>query len=125
MMVVYVASASHFVILFFLDNKFRVLPTALHDYLPAHHPGLVITDITVTQCSKISFLTSCKLDSAVWHRIDKNLYLKSGWISSAYVDIQRKKEEELTPDDKVIIDVSVGRRDPSAGGKDNTRGEVT
>lgn len=40
-----------------------------------------------------------------------------GWVSSAYVHIQRKREEELKPDDKVIVDVSVGRLDPSLGTK--------
>jgi len=53
----------------------------------------------------------------VWHRIEKDLYLGKGWVSSAYVHIQRKREEELKPDDKVIVDVSVGRLDPSLGTK--------
>jgi hypothetical protein len=101
------------VVVYFLDNQFRVLPSALHNVMPAHHPGLVITDITVTSCSRINLFTSCKLDADVWHRIEKDLYLGSGWFSSAYVHIKRKKEEELLPDDKVIMDISVGNLDPS------------
>jgi hypothetical protein len=85
--------------------------------MPAHHPGLVITDIRVTTCSTLNVFSSCKLDSDFWHRIEKDLYLGKSWASSAYVHIQRKKEEELLPEDKVIVDVSVGRLDPSMGMK--------
>ncbi|KAF7948925.1 hypothetical protein EAE96_008105 [Botrytis aclada] len=105
------------IILWFLDNRYRVLPSALHDYMPAHHPGLVITDITVTKCSKINIFTSCKLDSDKWHRIEKDLYLGQGWVNSAYMHVQRKKEEELTSEDKVVMDVSVGRLDPATATK--------
>lgn len=38
-------------------------------------------------------------------------------MSSAYVHIKRKKEEDLLPEDKVILDVTVGRLDPSMGVK--------
>jgi hypothetical protein len=61
--------------------------------------------------------TSCKLNSEAWHRIEKDLYLGKGWLSSAYVHVQRKKEEELLPEDKVILDITVGRLDPSTGVK--------
>lgn len=77
----------------------------------------MITDITVTKCSRVNVFTSCKLDPDLWHRIEKDLYLGSGWVSSAYIHIKRKKEEELLPDDKVIIDVTIGRLDPSTGMK--------
>lgn len=100
-----------------LDAQFRVLPSGIHTYMPAHHPGLVVVDITVTTCSRINLFTSCKLDAEKWHRIDKDLYLGSGWVTSAYVHISRKKEEELLPEDRVILDVSVGRLDPTTGVK--------
>ncbi|KAH8815929.1 Metallo-dependent phosphatase-like protein [Xylogone sp. PMI_703] len=105
------------IVLFFLDTKFRVLPSAIHTYMPAHHPGAVITDITVTSCSSVNPFSSCKVNGKDWHRVEKDLYLGSGWVSSAYVHVQRKKEQDLTEDDKVVIDVTVGRLDPSAGGK--------
>lgn len=38
-------------------------------------------------------------------------------MSRAYVHIKRQKEEELNPDDKVIVDISVGKINPSAGAK--------
>jgi hypothetical protein len=101
------------------------LPSTIHNYLPQHHPGLVITDITVKKCSSLNVLSSCKIEGDNWHRIEKDLYLGSSYISSAYVHIQRKKEEELKPDDKVILDITVGRLDPSVGkkGEGNERWE--
>ncbi|KAH6841016.1 Metallo-dependent phosphatase-like protein [Chaetomium sp. MPI-CAGE-AT-0009] len=106
------AAVFTFIVIFFLDRNFRVLPNAIHEYLPSHHSGTVVTDITLTKCSTLNFFSSCKLDATVWHRIDKDLYLRRGTFSSAYLHIQRKREEELTPDDKVVIDVSVGRLNP-------------
>src|SRR3954463_1231118 len=103
------------IVVYFLDSRYRVLPSALHNVMPAHHPGLIITDITVKTCNSLNPLSSCKMDPSMWHRIEKDLYLKKGWVSSAYVHIQRRKEEELVPGDKVIVDVTVGKLDPAAG----------
>ncbi|KAI1415319.1 calcineurin-like phosphoesterase [Hypoxylon sp. FL1857] len=111
------AALCAFLIIFFLDRNFRLLPNAVHEYMPQHHHGQVVTDITITQCSKLNLLSSCKLDSEVWHRVEKNLYLGQSWVSSAYIHVQRKKEEELTADDKVVVGVTVGRLDPSTGVK--------
>lgn len=86
--------------------------------MPQHHHGQVVTDITITQCSKINLLSSCKLDPESWHRVEKNLYLGKSWVSSAYLHVQRKKEEELTAKDKVVIGVTVSRQDPTTGTKD-------
>ena len=60
-----------------------------------HYSGYVITDVTVTQCSSLNPFSSCKLDPAVWYRIEKDLYLRTGWTSTAYIQFQRKKEEGL------------------------------
>jgi len=65
----------------------------------------------------VNLLSSCKADSESWHRIEKDLYLSTGWVSSAYVLVERKKEEELTPDDKIVVDLSIGRLDPTTGKK--------
>ncbi|KAI1489406.1 calcineurin-like phosphoesterase [Biscogniauxia mediterranea] len=102
-----------FLVIFFLDRNFRLLPNAVHEYMPQHHHGLVITDVTITTCSSVNIFSSCKLDPDTWHRIDKNLYLEKSWMYHAYVHVQRKKEEELSGDDKVVIDVAVGRLDPA------------
>jgi len=53
-----------------------------------------------------------------WHRIEKDLYLGTGWVNSAYVFVERKKEEELEPDDKIVIDVAVSLMRPVTGVKD-------
>ncbi len=101
-----------FLFVFFLDNRFNVLPDAIHNALPAHHPGLVITDITVATCSTLNILSSCKLDASKWHRVEKDLYLSRGWLTHAFVHIERKRESELTEKDRVILDVRVGKLDP-------------
>lgn len=101
-----------FLLVFLLDNRFNVLPDAIHNALPAHHPGLVITDITVATCSTLNILSSCKLDASKWHRVEKDLYLSRGWLSHAFVHIERKRESELTDKDKVILDIRVGELDP-------------
>ncbi|KAK3351688.1 Metallo-dependent phosphatase-like protein [Neurospora tetraspora] len=107
------AAVITFLLIFFLDRNFRVLPNAIHEYLPTHHAGLVITDITVTTCTSYNPFSSCDLDTSVWHRIDKDLHLGKTLFSHAYLHISRKREEELKEGDKVVVDVTVGRLDPS------------
>ncbi|MCJ1478469.1 hypothetical protein MMC13_007149 [Lambiella insularis] len=101
--------------IFILDNRFRVLPNKIHGYLPIHHEGLVLIDVTVTTCSLIS---SCSLDSDKWHRVEKDLYLDQGWFSHAYVYVQRKREEDLLDTDRVVFDLRIGRLDPTVSEKD-------
>ncbi|KAF4121827.1 DNA repair exonuclease SbcCD nuclease subunit [Geosmithia morbida] len=101
-------------IVFLLDHNYRVLPNSLHEYMPTHHAGLVVTDITVLECSRINIFSSCKLDASRWERIDKELHLGQSWTSAAYVFVSRKHEHDLSPDDKVVLDLTVGRLDPSS-----------
>ncbi|KAG9240691.1 Metallo-dependent phosphatase-like protein [Calycina marina] len=108
-----VASIICILFVWIVDSRWRVLPSALHRVMPAHHPGQVVIDITVKTCNSLNPISSCRLDTSIWHRVDKDLYLKKGWVSSAYLHVQRKKEEELVPGDKVIIDVSVGKLNPT------------
>ncbi|KAJ6442266.1 Metallophosphoesterase domain protein [Purpureocillium lavendulum] len=112
-----VAVSFTFLIVFFLDRNYRVLPNKIHGYMPSHHPGLVVTDITIVSCSSVNVFSSCDLDPAVWHRIDKELYLGKTWTTRAYMYVSRKHEEDLTADDSVVMDVSVGRLDPSVKNK--------
>lgn len=106
------------IIVFFLDSHFGVLPDAIHYALPTHHPGLVITDINLATCSSLNFLSSCKLDPGKWYRIETDLYLSRGWLTHAYIHIERKRESELTDKDRVIHDVRVGKAEPAASEKD-------
>jgi hypothetical protein len=103
-------------IVFFLDLRYRVLPTSIHNHLPAHHEGLLITDITVKKCSALNPLSGCRMNPEEWDRIDKDLYLNTGWVSGAYVHVKRRREEDLTPDDHVVMDVKISRLNP--GGTD-------
>jgi hypothetical protein len=110
------AAAVTFLLIFLLDRNFRVLPAAIHEYMPQHYAGLIITDINVVKCNSLSLFNPCPRPEA-WHRIEKDLYLGKGVWSSAFLHVRRKKEEELTADDKVVMDVSVGGVDPGANAK--------
>ncbi|KYK57066.1 Metallophosphoesterase domain protein [Drechmeria coniospora] len=101
-----------FLVVFLLDRNYRVLPNAIHGYMPTHHPGLVLTDITIATCSSVNVFSSCDLDPKVWHRIDKELYVGRTWTSRAYMFVSRKHEDDIKPDDSVIMDVAVGRLNP-------------
>ena len=100
-------------LLFLLDSRYRVLPDSVHAHLPHHHPGSVLTDITLQKCSSANPFSTCRLDPAKWRRIEKDLYLGKGWLQSAWVHVQRKAEEDLTEEDKVVVGISVGRSSPS------------
>lgn len=102
-----------------LDNRFRVLPNSIHGHLPSHYPGSVVTDVTITTCSTLSLFSSCKLDSETWTRIEKDLYLRTGWTSSAYIHFERKKEEELLPEDRVVVDLKISRLVPTKEASDD------
>jgi hypothetical protein len=93
----------------FLDNRFRVLPASIHGHLPTHYPGFAVTDVTITTCSTVNLFSSCRLGPATWSRVEKDLYLKTAWASSAYIHVERKREEDLLPSDKVVIDLRVSR----------------
>jgi hypothetical protein len=104
-------------VVWILDSRYRVLPSKLHGYLPIHYPDLIVTDITVTTCSSLSLLSGCYLDTQKWHRIEKDLYLGKAILRKGYVHVQRKREEDLTTKDKLILDIRVGRLDPGIAKK--------
>ncbi|KIW92286.1 uncharacterized protein Z519_07270 [Cladophialophora bantiana CBS 173.52] len=97
----------------FLDNRYRVLPNAIHSHLPAHHPGFVVTDVTVVTCSSLNPFSRCTVDGEDWHRIEKDLYLGKGFLSKAYLYVQRKREDDLKTHEEVVTDVRIGRLQPS------------
>ena len=111
-------------IIFLVDSRFRVLPDAIHSHLPAHHPGLVVTDIQVTTCSSLNPFSSCKLDDE-WHRIEKDLYLGKKTLSKAYLQVRRKREDDLKPHEEVVFDIRTGRVAPTTtdAGSKNERWE--
>lgn len=105
-------------LVFLADSRYRVLPASIHSAFPSHHAGSVITDVTVAYCSSVNPLSSCRLDAEKWNRIEKDLFLGTGWLRSAYLHVQRKKEEDLTKDDRVVVDLKIGRLQPELNEKD-------
>lgn len=93
----------------FLDSRLHVLPKSIHNHLPTHHPGLVVTDVTIASCSALNVFSSCSLDPKKWHQVEKNIYLTGSWMSSGFVYIQRKREEDLDPADLVVADVKINK----------------
>lgn len=71
----------------------------------------MVTDVTITTCSSLNPFSSCKLDEN-WHRIEKDLYLGKKTLSKAYLQVQRKREEDLKPHEEVVYDIRVGGRTP-------------
>ncbi|KAK1030324.1 hypothetical protein LTS16_018982 [Friedmanniomyces endolithicus] len=104
-------------LLFLADSRYKVLPNSIHDRLPSHHVGTVVTDITITYCSSANPFSACRLDNEKWQRVEKDLYLRSGWVQSAWLHVQRRKEEELTVGEKVVVGVRIGRLDPGIAEK--------
>lgn len=100
---------------FFLDLRYRLLPPRLHNFLPEHHAGSVITDITYHSCSRVAILSDCTLNPQEgWIRINKDVHLNQGWVKQGYIHIKRKKEEELDilAGERLVVDIRVGRLEP-------------
>ena len=72
----------------------------------------MVTDATIATCSSINIFSSCKLDEKKWHRIEKDLYLGEGFLSKAYLHVQRKREEDLLSGEQVVFDIKISRRIP-------------
>lgn len=68
--------------------------------------------MTVFTCSSFNLLSKCRINQDTWTRVEKDLYLRTGWTSSAYIHFERKKEEELLPTDKVVLDLKISRLNP-------------
>jgi hypothetical protein len=102
------------ILLFIADSRYKVLPNSLHSHLPSHHAGYVVTDISIAFCSSLNPFSSCRWDVSKWTRLEKDLYLNSGWSQSAWLHIERKKEEELEKDEKVIVGLKVGKSNPGS-----------
>lgn len=107
-----IVAAITFFLVILVDNRFRVLPAAIHGHLPLHYTGFIVTDVTIASCSSLSPFSNCRLDPQKWSRVEKDLYLQTGWTSSAYVHFQGKKEDDLLPTDQVVVDLRISRVEP-------------
>ena len=74
----------------------------------------VVTDLTVRFCSPSDRRSSCALDPHGWHRIEKELYLHTAQ-QKAWLYIAQTKENELTPGNLVVTNVSIGNPRPCDG----------
>lgn len=98
-------------VLFFLDSRYRVLPTQIHSLLPEHHAGAVVIDVAYKQCAVL--VSSCTLDAnAGWVRVQKDVFLRKGWLQKGFLHYKVRGESELLPGEKVLVDVRVSKRQP-------------
>jgi hypothetical protein len=105
--------------LYFLDSQSRV-NRYLHAFLPEHHDGHIVSDITYLSCTRFS---ACQLDG--WTRIDKELGLHNGWVQRGYIFYKRKLATEFTPTtgETVVVDVKISRLRPDASEGAGEHGE--
>jgi hypothetical protein len=97
--------------LYFLDSQSRV-NQYLHGFLPEHHDGHIVTDITYLSCTRFS---TCQLDG--WTRVEKELGLHAGWVQRGYIFYKRKLSTEFLPTsgETVVVDVKISRLRPDPG----------
>jgi 3',5'-cyclic AMP phosphodiesterase CpdA len=69
--------------------------------------------MTIKSCSSINPFSNCKVPGEGWTRIEKDLYLDSGIVKSAYLFVKQKKPRELEKGERIVVDVRTGRVDPS------------
>ena len=76
------------------------------------HP--IVTDLTICFFPSTVSPSTCTLDSRIWHRVEKELYLniyprnRNAWLYVAMAN-----EEELTAEDLLVIDIRVGDIPPN------------
>lgn len=109
--------------LLYLDSHFRAVHEHVHAILPEHHDGIIVTDIAYLECNTINLVKTCAMDATQgWNRVEKDLYLGSGWTKTGYLYVQTKKEGEFKPEtDKIVVDIKIGRKtpEPKDGAGDN------
>ena len=96
---------------------FGVLPSKAatsstsHTTVVVAHP--VVTDLTVCIFSPTVPPFTCELNPRIWHRIEKDLYLytsqKHTWLYVALAN-----EKELIAEDLLVMDIRVGKPNPSS-----------
>lgn len=74
----------------------------------------VTTDLTISFSSPSDPPPTCPLNPPKWHRIDTDLFLHS-LRRSAWLEVARTEEQELTADDLVITDIRVSGQNPNHG----------
>ena len=75
--------------------------------------GALITDLTISFCYPINPTADCALDPLQWHRIEKELYLRTAQ-QSAWLHLAWREIKYLTADDLVVTNVRVGELNPNS-----------
>ncbi len=76
-----------------------------------------VTDLTVSFCSPTDVTSSCAPDWGEWHRLEKDLYLHASH-QSAWLHIALAKEDDLSTDDLVVMDIKISEHRPTGDSKD-------
>ena len=75
-------------------------------------PHLVVTDLTICIFSPTVTPSTCELDTRIWHRIEKDLYLYTSQ-QTAWLYVALANEEELAEEDLLLMDIRVGEPPPN------------
>lgn len=83
---------------------------------PSNDAHSVVTDLTVcifhTEVSRSPYAPT----SGTWHRVEKELYqYESSQTRTAWLYVALKNEEELVPEDLLVMDITVGEPPPESG----------
>ncbi|CZS92384.1 related to DCR2 Dosage-dependent positive regulator of the G1/S phase transition by controlling the timing of START [Rhynchosporium agropyri] len=74
------------------------------------HP--VVTDLTARISSSTGSPSTCDLDTRIWHRVEKELYLFTSPHKKAWLYVALANEEDLASEDLVVEDICVGEQPP-------------
>ncbi|KAK3313643.1 Metallo-dependent phosphatase-like protein [Apodospora peruviana] len=77
----------------------------------SHDSHSVVTDLTVCIFPPTVSPLTCGLDPRIWHRIEKDLFLYTSQ-QSAWLYVALANEENLAPDDMVVMGIKVGGLPP-------------
>lgn len=75
------------------------------------HDRKVVTDLDVCFCTSADELYNRTPDPQRWARIEKELYLHTAQ-HTAWMQVAQVKEEDLTADDLVVVDIKIGELAP-------------
>ena len=96
---------------------FEVLPfkaaTSFTSHITAAVAYSVVMDLIVCIFSPTVPSSTCGLDSHIWHRVEKDLYLYTSQ-QRAWLYVALASEEELVAEDLLIMDIRIGEFNPSS-----------
>lgn len=88
------------------------MATSSTPHTTATVPHTVVTDLTIRIFSPTVSPPTCGPDPRIWHRIEKELYLYTA-RQTAWLYVALANEEELAPEDLLVMDIRVGDLPPN------------